>query len=290
MTMTSGFDRSTEDLGNVTHLEHVNLMVPDQLVATQFYISALGLTRDPYMMTGIDNMWVNAGETQFHLPHGAPQHFRGTIVIVIPERQTLLERLQRQAPALRGTHFEFAARDTHVDVRCPWGNRLRCVEPDPARYGGTTLGFAQLEIDVPRGSAEGIARFYREMLGARVTVAAGADGSLAARVQVGAWQFLVFGETGAAITAYDGHHIQVYVADFSGPHRRLQEHGLITEESSQYQYRFVDIVDPSTRAPLFQLEHEVRSMSHPMFRRLLISRNPEQNARDYRRGRDPFVP
>lgn len=287
--MTISFDRTTEDLGNVTHLEHVNLMVPDQLIATQFYISALGLTRDPYMMTGTDNMWVNAGETQFHLPHGAAQHFRGTIVIVIPDRQALLDRLQRLAPALRGTDFEFAAHPAHVDVRCPWGNRLRCVEPDPARYGATMLGFAQLEIDVPRGSADGIARFYRDLLGARATVVAG-DRAPAARVQVGAWQFLLFGETDAAIAAYDGHHIQVYVADFSGPHRRLQELGLVCEESSQYQYRFVDITDPSTRAPLFKLEHEVRSMSHPMFRRPLMNRNPEQNARDYRRGRDPFVP
>jgi predicted enzyme related to lactoylglutathione lyase len=260
------------------------------LLATQFYISGLGLTRDPYMMTGVDNMWVNVGESQFHLPDGAAQHFRGTVVLVIPGRQALLDRLQRLAKSLHGTAFAFEAQPAHIDVRCPWGNRLRCVEPDPARFGATMLGIAQLELDVPAGSAEGIARFYREVFGARATTATSAGGAPAARVQAGAAQFLMFTETTAEMAPYDGHHIQIYVADFSGPHRRLQELGLVSEESSQHQYRCVDIVDPTTRTALFQLEHEVRSMTHPLFRRPLMNRNPEQNNRNYRRGRDPFVP
>ncbi|MBK9606583.1 MAG: hypothetical protein IPO58_09295 [Betaproteobacteria bacterium] len=65
--------------------------------------------------------------------------------------------------------------------------------------------------------------------------------------------------------------------------------GLVTEESSQHQYRFVDIVDPQTRAPLFRIEHEVRSMTHPMFRRPLVNRNPRQSAIHYRPGCDPFI-
>ena len=73
--MTTTFDRTDEDVGNVVHLEHVNLCVPDQITATQFYVSALGLTRDPYVMTGTENMWINAGRTQFHLPLGTPQQF-----------------------------------------------------------------------------------------------------------------------------------------------------------------------------------------------------------------------
>jgi catechol-2,3-dioxygenase len=56
--MSTPLDRSAEDIGNIVHLEHINLTVPDQLLATRFYISALGLTRDPYLMTGVDNMWV----------------------------------------------------------------------------------------------------------------------------------------------------------------------------------------------------------------------------------------
>ena len=30
----------------------------------------LGLTRDPYLMTGVGNMWINVGRSQFHLPTG----------------------------------------------------------------------------------------------------------------------------------------------------------------------------------------------------------------------------
>jgi hypothetical protein len=54
--MASTYDRSAEDLGNVVGLEHVNVTVPDQQLATLFYNTGLGLTRDPYIMTGLGNM------------------------------------------------------------------------------------------------------------------------------------------------------------------------------------------------------------------------------------------
>ena len=43
--MEKNFDRAAEDLGNIIGLEHVNVLVPDQRLATLFYISGLGLTR-----------------------------------------------------------------------------------------------------------------------------------------------------------------------------------------------------------------------------------------------------
>ena len=55
------YDRAAEDFGNIVNLGHVNVCVPNQRDATAFYISALGLTRDPYLMTGTNNMWVNVG-------------------------------------------------------------------------------------------------------------------------------------------------------------------------------------------------------------------------------------
>jgi hypothetical protein len=51
---------SAEDVGNIVLLEHVNLQVPDQALATIFYIVGLGLTRDPYFNIGVRNMWANA--------------------------------------------------------------------------------------------------------------------------------------------------------------------------------------------------------------------------------------
>src|SRR5262245_62657142 len=82
-----------EDLGNMIHLEHVNVRVPDQQLATQFYVVALGLTRDPYLMVGLENMWINVGHSQFHLPTAAAQVLRGVTGLVIPDFDELPARL-----------------------------------------------------------------------------------------------------------------------------------------------------------------------------------------------------
>ena len=279
------YDRSAEDLGNIVALEHVNLGIADQGLATVFYMTGLGLTRDPYMMTSIDNMWVNVGRSQFHLPTMArAQRLRGWVGLVIPDREALLQRLDRVEGMLGDTRFAFAERDDHVAVSCPWGNRILCHEPS-ARFDGMGLGMAYVEFDVPRGAAGGIAGFYRDVFatGARV------EGS-AAHVSVGIGQELIFRESDAAPEAYDGHHIQVYVANFSGPYRALVERGLVTEESNQHQYRFQHIADPATGKALFEIEHEVRSLRHPMHARPLVNRNPQQTNRAYVPGRDGWVP
>ena len=57
---------------------------------------------------------------------------------------------------------------------------------------------------------------------------------------------------------------------------RLMERGLVTEESNQYQYRFRDIVDLDSGKHLFTIEHEVRSITHPMYPRPLVNRNPRR--------------
>src|SRR5438874_12822472 len=87
------FDRKAEDLGNIVFLEHVNFRVPDQQLATAFYVTALGFTRDPYLMVGLDNMWINLGRSQFHLPTGAPNHSLGRVGFVVADFATLTDRL-----------------------------------------------------------------------------------------------------------------------------------------------------------------------------------------------------
>ena len=287
MNPTLQFDRSTEDVGNVVHLEHVNLFIADQITATKFYVSALGLTRDPYLVTGTENMWINAGRTQFHLPIGDPQRFRGTICMVIPERPALLARLQKMLPALASTRYSFAEQDDHVAVMCPWGNRIRCYEPNPELFGLTQLGIVQLEFDVPAGTAVAIARFYNEIFEAPSHTHSSTT-PITTHVRVGDGQTFAFRETTEPQLPYDGHHIQVYIADFSEPHRRLQALGLVSEESNQHQFRFVDIVDLDSGKTVFEIEHEIRSMTHPMFGRPLVNRNPMQSNNDYRRGADAF--
>jgi len=280
------YDRSAEDLGNIVALEHVNLQVEDQGLTMLFYISGLGLTRDPYLMTSVDNMWVNVGQSQFHLITGKPQRLRGRVGLVIPDRGALLARLQRMKKPLEGTRFAFAEHGDHVATTCPWGNTL--LVHQPGGFGRMQLGMAYVEFDVPPGSAKPIAKFYREIFETAAQVDEAGE-MPAARVAVGPSQQLVFRETKAKLAAYDGHHIQVYVANFSRPHQRLIERGLVTEESNQYQYRFEQIVDLANGKPLFQIEHEVRSMTNPLYARPLVNRNPAQTNRNYVPGRDGWV-
>jgi len=282
------FDRSSQDVGNILALEHVNVRIPDQGLATLFYIVGLGLTRDPYLMVGTDNMWANAGQQQFHLPTARPQVLRGCVGLVVPDLEALKTRLGSVSDKLAGTRFDYAVENKHVSVTCPWGNRLRCHAPGP-EWGDLTLGIPYVEFPVEPGCAQGIAAFYRAALGAPATVAPDGAGTVA-RVQVGVRQELRFRETREPLPSYDGHHIAIYIADFSGPHRWLAERGLITEESNAVQYRFTEIVDPETTRPLFTIEHEVRCATHPMYLRPLINRNPAQRQATYVRARDAFVP
>jgi hypothetical protein len=286
--MTKTFDRRIQDVGNIVALEHVNVKIPDQVVGTAFYVQGLGFTRDPYLMVGTENMWINLGQEQFHLPTGDPQVLRGCVGMVVPDLEALKSRLESAKPKLAGTKFGYAAENKHVSVTCPWGNSFRCHAAGP-EWGDLTLGMVYVEFPVPAGHADGIKRFYEQVLAAPAAVVP-KDAGVAARVRIGGRQELIFRETTREIAPYDGHHIAVYIANFSRPHALLKERGLITEESNDYQYRFQDIVDPDTRQVLFTIEHEVRSFTHPMFLRPMINRNPAQRQATFQRGRDAFVP
>jgi hypothetical protein len=263
----------------------VNVTIPDQRLATIFYLAGLGLTRDPYLMAGIDNMWVNIGRTQIHMPSRGPQVLRGHVGIVMPDLAALKRRLQKVAPLLAETRFAWEEKDGFVEAVCPWGNRYRCHAPMP-EFGDSELMIAYVEFPVPAGSAAGIVRFYQEIMCAHAALQNGAEPM--AVVSTSATQRLRFRESTRPLPDYDGHHIQVYLIDFSGPHRRLIERGLVTEESDEYQYRFRDLVDPADGRKLFTIEHEVRSLTHPLYARPLVNRNPEQSNRNYVRGHDAF--
>jgi len=284
--MQETFDRTAEDLGNAIHLEHVNVRVPDQRLATLFYAAGLGLTRDPYMMVGDRNMWINVGRSQFHLPTGHPQVLRGHTGIVMAGRAALLDRLAAVRERLAGTRFAFSEHNDHVEATCPWGNRIRCYEPDATRFGRIILGIPYVEFDVPVGTADAIADFYRRMLDVPARVEPDGTEGTVARVMVGRHQHLRFRETPRPLPEFDHHHVQIYIVNFSGPYRRLCERNLISQEDSQYQYRFRDIVDLDSGRPLFAVEHEVRSVTHPMYLRPLVNRNPMVTNQNYSPGHD----
>jgi hypothetical protein len=278
------FDRAAEDLGNSIHLEHVNVQVPDQQLATLFYVTGLGLTRDPYLMVSDTNMWVNVGRSQFHLPTGPAQVLRGHTALVIAGRKALLDRLASVAKKLEGTAFRYSEHNDYVEAICPWGNRIRVYEPDADRFGRINLGIPYVEFDVPEGTAKAISAFYPDIMDIPAEFRNG-DGNLA-RAKVGKDQYLQFRESAAPQPDFDGHHVQIYITNFSGPYQRLLKRGLVSQEDNQYQYRFKDIVDLESGKPLFTIEHEVRSATHPMYLRALVNRDPRQTNRNYAHGHD----
>src|ERR1700742_2341722 len=130
------FDRTAEDLGNIVELGHVNVTVPDQSKAVAFYLMGLGLTRDPYLMAGLENMWVKGGRGHFRRRTRPPaQVVRGTTGLVVPDLQALLQRLSYVKKFLDGTQFSFKEAGDVVEAICPWGNRIRLHAPTPEKFG-----------------------------------------------------------------------------------------------------------------------------------------------------------
>jgi hypothetical protein len=281
-------DYTEEDVGNIVSLEHVNIQVPDQAMATLFYVVGLGLTRDPYLNVGLGNMWANVGEQQFHLPTRAAQKISGYLDLVMPNLQALRERLSSVQTSLKDTQFSWFDNDDHVAVTCPWGNRFRCYESGPA-FGEMAQGLAAVEFTVPEGTAAAIAGFYRNVLEAPADVETDSAHAVA-QIKIGRNQSLRFRESKESIAPYDGHHIAIYVANFSRAYHFLKSRHLVSEDVRNHQFRFQSIIEPDSGRSVFLLEHEVRSLHHPMFNRHFVNRDPAQSQRNYRRGRDAFIP
>ncbi len=270
MTPMTSPDRGTQDLGNIVFLEHVNLRVPDQGLATAFFLEGLGLTRDPYFMVGTGNMWVNAGRQQLHLETGEAQHFRGDIGLVVPDLDRLRERLPGMRKFLGGTEFGWDDGDGFLTVLCPWGNRFRIHEKFPGFHH--PVGIPYVRMDVPFGAAGRIASFYSGILRAETALRGGEEAGRSATVCAGPGQTIVYSETRNPIKAYDGHHICIYTPGFSGPYERLKKEGLITAEDNAFQYRFEEIRSPGEATAAYVLQHEVRSLHHPFYLRPLVNR------------------
>jgi len=277
-----------EDVGNIVSLEHINVQIPDQSLATLFYVVGMGFTRDPYLNVGLNNMWVNAGEQQFHLPTRSPQAIDGHIGVIVPSLEGLEARLKNIAEGLKGSRFAFSRNGDEIAVTCPWGNRYRCFENRP-EFGDMLLGIPYIEFRAAPGAVPGIVRFYRDALGAPAELENDGRGRLG-RVRIGRHQSLLFREAAEAPAPYDGHHVAIYVANFSGPYGYLKSRGLISEDVRNHQFRFKDIVDPEDGEKKFTLEHEVRSLKHPMYHRPFVNRDAAQSQRAYRRGWDALVP
>ena len=203
-------------------------------------------------------------------------------------REALLERLASVAKKLEGTTFAFTEHNDHVEAICPWGNRMRCYEPDAARFGRITLGIPYVEFDVPVGTAKAICAFYPEIMGMPAEFLNG-DGTVArgqgrqGPVSAVPRDRPARSRNSTAITCRSTSRISPV------PTARLLERDLISQEDNQYQYRFRDIVDLDSGKHLFTVEHEVRSATHPMFMRPLVNRNPAETNRTYAPGHEQWA-
>ena len=230
------YDRSAEDLGNIVGLEHVNLQVEDQGLTTLFYISGLGLTRDPYLMTSIDNMWVNVGHSQFHLITGKPQHLRGRTGLVIPDREALLQRLEQDEEAARGHALRLQGARGPCRDHVPVGQqapdpRARQLRPHAARHalcrvrraGG--LGQGASPTSTARSSRRRRASMRRATCRRRASRSARRRSWCSARPRRSSRPTTAITSRSTSPTS-------------RGRTSALLERKLVTEESNQYQYRF----------------------------------------------------
>ncbi len=165
--MLEKFDRSVQNIGNILLMEHVNLAVDDQQTAIAFYVGVLGLTRDPYISVGLNNIWINVGRQQFHLPTSEKaQVLRGEIGLVVPELEQLKDRLENAEKILNSTQFSWSSYGHEsISITCPWGNRFICKEAN-SNLIGMRIGISHLNFYVGPNSAKGNSRFYNEILGA----------------------------------------------------------------------------------------------------------------------------
>ena len=163
--MDQHYDRAAEDLGNIVSLEHVNTRIPDQTC-----VDAV-----PRHRAGVHPRPLSHDQHRQYVD----QYRAAANSICRPARRRCcaaasdwwcpisprwLRRLAKVKPDLEGTQFDFReGNDILVDVISPVG-QPHPLPPAaaPLRPGQSWPGLRQ--FDVPPGSADGIARFYREVI------------------------------------------------------------------------------------------------------------------------------
>lgn len=269
MASPNAANRSPE-LGNLVSLDHVNLRVSDQKLATLFFLEGLGLTRDPYRMNGTGNMWVNIGSQQFHLPTNDPTPFPGEIGLIVPDLNAVRRRLARVAPELSGSGFSWEDGKSAIATSDPWGRRIRLHRAGslPALM---KLAIAYVELWVPPGSVAAIGDFYEQVLEIPCQRSGGRGASRIA-VTVGPHQTLRFVERANAPTNAHNNHVAVYLTRYRETYDRMRKMRILMEKDRYEQFRFKRIVDPKSGKCLLEFEHEMRSLFHGDFARSLVNR------------------
>ena len=127
----------------------------------------LGLTRDPHLMAGLENM-VRERRWRplfFFEPRHATSCRGCTKALLMPDLDALLKRLHLAQQYLEGARFSFREAGDAVEATCPWGNRIRgSTRPNPSRFGAMRVGMPYVEFELPRApSLQPLAKFYTDV-------------------------------------------------------------------------------------------------------------------------------
>jgi hypothetical protein len=161
---------------------------------------------------------------------------------------------------------------------------MDCLDDRAAEDLGNIVA-AYVEFDVLK-QAEPIAQFYRHLMGLAANDPPRVERDCRAP-SGGNRSGFIFRENDRPIAAYDGHHVQV---DFSGPHRELGELSLIKGGKRPAAIpRRENILHPANGETVFTIEHEIRSMRHPLFMRLTVNRDPGQSSLNHAPGHHAFL-
>jgi len=296
----------TQDIGNIIHLEHINLNVPDVLLAHRFYIDVLGLTFDSSRDSNVGTTWINAGRTQFHLvAEERAQVIIGTIGVAIPSLENVIQRCMKWTKRRKftGTRFQYQVIENDItkvtpwrkcalrsqrkiQITGPWGNHFELFEA----HNLTMVGIVFVQFDVSNEVLPFMEEIYTKHFQTHVV-----QSEEGLEITVGGRQRLIFsppkyhGYNRAIhcsiplhVEEY-GYHVAIYIGDFSGTFTRMEQDNLIyvsdrfrdkadtIEKAKQHrQFRFKDFRNENQT--LFELEHEIRSVVHSNFMRPLINR------------------
>jgi len=280
-----------QELNNIVLLEHINLEITDQSLASDFYFETLGLTRDPYTRTGSRNIWCNIGYQQIHMPTSTKANiFRGVIGLLEPSLDKLLIRLNEFAGKFSKTKFQFTKvkneSNSYIEIICPYGNIFQVYEPSPTIHFRGDLGILYVEIVCEKDKSLPIGAFYEYYVLSKYEVIT-RSGQKAISIKAGPYQRIIYREKAdnENMMEDDGHHIAIYIVHFASTYQKLKNDNLIynstkfqdTTETLEdalkyYQFRIKNIIDINTKQVIHTLEHEVRSLYHPNYMRPLINR------------------
>ena len=268
------------EIGAMIMMDHVNFQTPNHDMATLFFIGGLGLTRDPYRRADLQNMGINVGLQQFHLPRrervageGTPP-FQGLIGIVHPDIDGARERLAtlEEMGALANSPYQWETVPDGALITSPFGYQLQLHTPGSLDFE-KVLGIAYVEVYVPTGSSPRIGAFYEKIVGAPVRLN-GQGSEPSAIVYSGPHQELRFVERDLEDYQTHNMHVSYHVTHYNQLRRELREHDAILGDGQGEVFFFDKIYDPENGETIFQMQNEVRSVYHPDFMRPLINRWP----------------